>query len=1080
MFAVCLIITLHGVVSMRSATVPTPQPEFFGEVGLCCYWGDGWAQQGGGDAGEGKGSGDGERGGHAPPGQCSLAPPASFPRSHRATHNNTVICLDIVCSVDGDREHLVCALKPHSGQADVDRVVTLSLQCLRPEPQVEAALPTLAERAAHSSCHGEGRGNGVLQCPLPPGSMGLAVSLAVTVSLGDRSAVSAAMRFTPQHLVRPDPPANLRYNVTTEGELTLSWTDPQSSAGPLAYDVRYTSNTSLNSWVHVDNVRTQPMSLADLITGVTYTVQVRCKILGKPALWSGWSQNLLIYLHEVTYIPETVFTGMGDNVTVYCIFNNRSLSARNVVWWLNAQEKVPESQYSVLNDRVSSVTLPNVRPLKRQPFNVLHCCQRSGETSLCSYRYASLYTEGVSVAISCESNGDLSAMTCRWNSLGVKFYYRRRDLPCDIKEEEVGMYPAEECPIEGRGLNSCTFKPLLPLACYVMWLEFGNEKGTVKSQPVYVTPMDFVKPCPPFDLEALTVPEGYLRAKWARPELPAYELRFELRYAVDEPDAQWRVFKSEVNQMAVFPVLDPCVIYTVMVRCKRLGGPGFWSDWSDLHYSTVQLSRAPERGPDFWRILKDDQEQNQTNVTLLFSPLTREEALCCVEGFVVQHQTRGGAMWIEKLGLVSTYTFPWREEDQTVIVLAINSLGLSTRNTNMTLARKNSKSRAISTLSSVMVNGSCVVLAWDLLPNSSAPASFVLEWTSRSRGRAHGDPGPRVKWVRVPASSRSFYLHDKFYASEEYQFILYPIFVNGEGEPVYNKEDRGRPSSKHAAYTLLLIIAFLSVVLFLTLGVSQHQMMKLVWKDVPNPNNCSWAQGVDFRKAETVENLFRHPERLTSCPLLLETETVSEAVIVEVLPAVALEEERAGWVERALQMSTTPSSSSSSSSSSACGLDRSSITYATVLPTGERGRAHRRPQERLRSCSDEGNFSANASDLSGSYPEAPWEPDGVPSNLRRSYTSTEEFSENSDQEDQSLDGTGSRRDLCCSGLASKDEEEGFGTEATLEHLVESCPLLDKQDPRSHGEEWSGRGIPFYVPQFQTAAPVSESQSKRGL
>lgn len=27
---------------------------------------------------------------------------------------------------------------------------------------------------------------------------------------------------------------------------------------------------------------------------------------------------------------------------------------------------------------------------------------------------------------------------------------------------------------------------------------------------------------------------------------------------------------------------------------------------------------APERGPDFWRILQDDPYRNQTNVTLLF------------------------------------------------------------------------------------------------------------------------------------------------------------------------------------------------------------------------------------------------------------------------------------------------------------------------------------------------------------------------------------------------------------------------------------------------------------------------------
>ncbi|KAI1882825.1 hypothetical protein AGOR_G00238900 [Albula goreensis] len=920
-----------------------------------------------------------------------------------------------------------------------------------------------------------------------------AVSLTVNVSRSDRFALSPAMRFIPQHLVRPDPPVKLLYNMTTEGELTLYWTDSQPGAGLLTCDVRYSSNSSLNSWVHVDNVRTQPVSLKGMVSGVTYTVQVRCKKLGESAVWSGWSQDLSIYLPEVMYLPETVFSDSGANVTVYCILNNRSLNARNVVWWLNGNEEVPESLYTVVNDRVSSVTLPNARPQMNLPFSFLQCCQRSGASFLCSYRYASLYTEDVSVPITCETNGDLSAMTCRWNiSEAVKFYFRSRDLPCYMTESEEDVSPAEECPIERRGLKSCTFKPLLSWSCYMMWLEFGNEERTVKSRPVYVTPVDLVKPYPPSKLEAATLPEGYLSARWERPDLPPYELQYEVRYAVDESDAQWRVFKA-VNQSAVLPVLEPCMVHAVSVRCKRLYGPGSWSDWSDPYYTAVHVSKAPERGPDFWRVLKEDHERNQTNVTLLFAPLTREEALYCVEGFVVRHQTTRGTVWRERLGLVSAYTFPWTEEAHTVSVLAINFLGSSTKNTNVTLTRRANKPRSISSFSSVIINGSCAALAWSLLPNSSAPASFVVEWGIRSREGGQGDPVAGVKWERVPATSRSFYLHDKFYATEEYQFILHPIFPNGEGEPVYNKEERGSPSAKHAAYALLMIIAFLSVVLFLTLAVSQRRMMKLVWKDVPNPNNCSWAQGVDFRKAETIENLFRHPEQITSCPLLLEIETISEAVIVEkVLPAMPLEKQQAGWADKALQTSGT------SSSASMGGSGQSSVTYATVLPPRERGRAWRRPPESLSSCSDEGNFSANASDLSGSYPGTPWEPEGMQSNSRRpchSYNSTEEYSENSDQEDQSLDGTGSRRDLFYLGMTSRNEEEEedleeeeeevkgrrFQTGATLDHSLESSPLLSQLQPHSHRREssGSGKGIPLYMPQFQTANNISETQSTRG-
>lgn len=29
---------------------------------------------------------------------------------------------------------------------------------------------------------------------------------------------------------------------------------------------------------------------------------------------------------------------------------------------------------------------------------------------------------------------------------------------------------------------------------------------------------------------------------------------------------------------------------------------------------------------------------------------------------------------------------------------------------------------------------------------------------------------------------------------------------------------------------------------------SSFRMKKLLWEDVPNPKNCSWAQGVDFQQ----------------------------------------------------------------------------------------------------------------------------------------------------------------------------------------------------------------------------------------
>lgn len=52
-----------------------------------------------------------------------------------------------------------------------------------------------------------------------------------------------------------------------------------------------------------------------------------------------------------------------------------------------------------------------------------------------------------------------------------------------------------------------------------------------------------VKPSPPSNVEALTLPNKTLSISWKRPHLPAYELQYELRYVPMHgmADLQWKV-----------------------------------------------------------------------------------------------------------------------------------------------------------------------------------------------------------------------------------------------------------------------------------------------------------------------------------------------------------------------------------------------------------------------------------------------------------------------------------------------------------------------------------------------------------
>lgn len=582
-------------------------------------------------------------------------------------------------------------------------------------------------------------------------------------------------------------------------------------------------------------------------------------------------------------------------------------------------------------------------------------------------------------------------------------------------------------------------------------------------------------------------------------------------------------------------VPDMCGVYVVQVRCMPTKGTGYWSEWSESVYSTPQNSRAPERGPDFWRIFQDDPERNQTNVTLLFKHFQISGLSYCVDGFIVQHQVSGGSVMKEQIKLASSYSFEWNQLPQTVTVEAYNSLGSSANNTKMTLERQ-PKHRCVRSFSVLTINSTCVSLSWTLLDNSSVPLFMVVQWSSQRQQDSNHHKGQSGEtWARLPYTDHPVYLRGDFSGSEDCGFYLYPIFADGEGEPMHATATRGDP----AAYMMLMIISFISICLFVTLVLSQNQMKRFMWKDVPNPNKCSWAKGLDFKKADTFDHLFQPSEGLIAWPLLLPRENISKVVIMDKVDLSAL---TTALVQPPL-VSLTPDPATALSISPPSGFDsevnqdqpmeaplgahsfvlnldaltssgprmdqlelaglpadqppgstdssaQSSVTYATVLPSEpkqEQQSIHLHYKDGSgSSSSDEGNFSANNSDISGSFPGGLWDDP----RRSRSYNSVEELSETSEQEDE--EEVREEKELFYLGMGypAEDNESEDGEKQREEELlknvvlnredcsVESHPLLGPEDSSEPGEVLSTHGFsPLYLPQFRTAPYSRQSTAQ---
>ncbi|XP_063199840.1 leptin receptor isoform X3 [Chroicocephalus ridibundus] len=727
----------------------------------------------------------------------------------------------------------------------------------------------------------------------------------------------------------------------------------------------------------------------------------------------------------------------------------------------------------------------------------------------------------VNTNITCETDGYLTKMTCRWSAnpntllLGSSLqlrYYRSRiycsDFPSTSPKSEV-----KECHLQKNHSYECMFQPIFLLSGYTMWIEFKHLLGTLESSPTCVVPADVVKPLPPSNVKVeITRDVGLLNVSWTNPVFTNNDLKFQIRYAVNRKEITWELYEvSNAPRSAVIKVQKLCVEYVVQVRCRELDGSGYWSNWSRSAYTLVKDIKAPLQGPDFWRIIIEDPARRLKNVTLLWKPLMKNHSLCSVSRYIIKHQTSGNTTWSEYVDNGTTCSFPWTEDTHTITLLAMNSIGVSSINFNLTLSQQMSTVSIVESLSAYPVNSTCVILIWTLSPHIYVITSFIIEWKNLNKEE-------EMKWVRVPPNISKYYIYDHFILIEKYQFSLYPVFAGGVGKSrATDQFTKGGYENENNAslYVVLPIIISTSVLLLGALLVSHQRMKKLFWEDVPNPKNCSWAQGVNFQKPETFEHLFiKHREAMSFEPLLLEPEIVLENI--SVTKALKKEDTQDFLVIDSMftkiqdseHDSACSSSHFSSSSFSESSHDdqisgeitrQSNIKYATIISnSGSSGLYEQKVN--LRSCFDRcflaedslGTFSSSSWEVgNGAFLILPDPPGRQPSKtLSLSLISSEGFSEPSDQDDTFTDGDSPERSLYYLGITSleKRENEVFLTEGSgvmcqfhTTDLLKDAGFLQLTPPNLNAFIQSSlkyKAIVPYMPQFQmTAAKVQETTKK---
>ncbi|XP_065593365.1 leptin receptor [Cyrtonyx montezumae] len=959
---------------------------------------------------------------------------------------------NIECWIEGKLDLLVCGLKFYMR---LDLKVHL-LYAVSELSLADISTSSLRRTAMAAQCNCSEYGK--CECHVPSPRLNHTYIMWLKTVTGVTCLGSPLMSVKPIDIVKPEPPLNVHLEMTEKGHVKICWSEPVPMPYPLQYEVNISGNSGQNGWQVVQTALNTTLDVDDTLLDSSSFAQVRCKNHYGPGFWSEWSRPYDLNLGaEVLYFPSKILTSVGSNVSFHCIYKNKSKSvaSEEIVWWLNLAEEIPEN---------------------------------------------------VNINIKCETDGYLTKMTCRWSAnpdtllLGtsLQLRYHRSKIYCSNFPSTPPESEVKECHLQRNHSYECTFQPVFLLSGYTMWIEFKHSLGTLESPPTCVVPADVVKPLPPSDIKAeITRTDGLLNVSWTNPVFSSDDLKFQIRYAVNREELTWELYEvlSVPTRSAVIEV-QLCVEYVVQMRCRALDDLGYWSNWSRSAYAAVKDIQAPLHGPEFWRVITEDPTAGQKNVTLLWKPLMKSHSLCSVSHYVVKHQTSENTSWSEHVDSGTTCSFLWTERTHTVTVLAVNSIGASSVNFNLTLSQQMSTVNAVQSLIAYPVNSTCVILTWTLLPQIYTITSFTIEWRNLNKEE-------EMKWVRVPPNISKYYIYDHFILIEKYRFSLYPVFAGGVGKSgvtdQFTKDGYVNQTSP-SLHMVLPIVISTSVLLLGALVTSSFRMKKMLWEDVPNPKNCSWAQGVDFQQPETFEHLFvKHPEAMSFEPLLepeivLEDISVTKALKKEdmqdflVIDSTSRTEDSGhGSACPCSHFSSHSFSESSPSGPTTAETSQASSKYAVIADCGSGGLHGQNPTSRFAGCvrTERSGAAAASWELGNeAFLLLPEQPGSRPCETL-SLISSEGFSEPLDQDDAFTDRGSPERGLCYLGITSLEKRESniFLTESSrlvchfrTAGLLRGVGFLHDTPPHLNAFVQSSiKAIVPYVPQFQmTAAEVQET------
>ncbi|KAM4052943.1 interleukin-6 receptor subunit beta isoform 2-T2 [Anomaloglossus baeobatrachus] len=374
--------------------------------------------------------------------------------------------------------------------------------------------------------------------------------------------------------------------------------------------------------------------------------------------------------------PQSPVVELKTNLTVFCILNQTCLQelryaiTSRELFWKVGNTVIPESQYRLVNDSVSSVTFQPTLDMH----NSLTCSFKAyGQTDVTLHGiYFTLgYPPEKPENLSCVCyNG--RTLTCSWEP------GRPTIIPSTYTLKQYWSSGERKDCVAAAEKHSCTLDhPDFVMNINTAFLvEAVNPLGQVTSEPVQFDIIEIVKPDPPDIASVSAVLERVLRIEWKNP-MVLVDLKYNIRYR-PRGDGAWNEVPPDdlarTRDSFSLQELQPYTTYAISIRC-RLTRATYWSDWSKEYMATTSES-APSEGPEFWRKISSGESGDGERVVQLMWKNLQSRANGLILGYNVT--VRRGAEVLTSLHVQETackITVP--KDSYEVVLTAYNSKGPS-------------------------------------------------------------------------------------------------------------------------------------------------------------------------------------------------------------------------------------------------------------------------------------------------------------------------------------------------------------------------------------------------------------------